>query len=69
MGADVANGVDAAAALVSGGSRPKFNDYAEMARWLVHQNTWGVVSTSSVQLQGVPFGYVHHRSTPLLPTE
>lgn len=29
-----------------------------MARWLVHSNTWGVVSTTSRHLGGVAFGNV-----------
>lgn len=36
--------------------RPAHGDFAGMARWLVHRNTWGVLSTLSVEYGGVPFG-------------
>jgi hypothetical protein len=36
--------------------RPDYTDYAGMARWLVHQNEWGVVSTTSRHLGGIAFG-------------
>ncbi|KAL4859048.1 hypothetical protein ACK3TF_000832 [Chlorella vulgaris] len=35
---------------------PPYDEYARMARWLVHQNEWGVVSTTSKHLRGIPFG-------------
>jgi hypothetical protein len=36
--------------------RPQYTEYARMARWLVHQNEWGTVSTISRHLEGAPFG-------------
>lgn len=40
--------------------RPKYTEYATMARWLVHKSEWGTLSTISRQLSGrdqpVPFG-------------
>lgn len=38
--------------------RPSHEEYAAMARWLVSQNTWGVLSTISKHLNGSPFGNV-----------
>lgn len=29
-----------------------------MARWLAHENVWGVVSTTSIHLNGTAFGNV-----------
>lgn len=40
------------------GERPPWQDAAAMARWLVHKNDWGTLSTVSRQLSGrniVPF--------------
>lgn len=37
---------------------PDKDKKAERARWLVHQATWGVVSTTSVHLKGTAFGGV-----------
>lgn len=36
--------------------RPDHTDHARLARWLVHQLDWGVVSTTSRHLGGVAFG-------------
>ncbi|GMH42726.1 hypothetical protein BSKO_10645 [Bryopsis sp. KO-2023] len=38
--------------------KPPFRDFIQMARWLVHNVDWGVVSTWSVHAQGIPFGAV-----------
>lgn len=38
--------------------RPAHTDVARMARWLVHENDWGVVSTLSRHLNGVPYGSI-----------
>jgi len=38
--------------------RPSPSDSAAMARWVVSQNDWGVLSTISVHLQGSPWGNV-----------
>ncbi len=38
--------------------RPAHTDHARLARWLVHQTDWGVVSTLSRHLGGAPFGNV-----------
>uniref|UniRef100_A0A0C9RHU3 TSA: Wollemia nobilis Ref_Wollemi_Transcript_19717_836 transcribed RNA sequence n=1 Tax=Wollemia nobilis TaxID=56998 RepID=A0A0C9RHU3_9CONI len=38
--------------------KPDFKDAHATARWLVSQNTWGILSTTSIDLQGVPFGNV-----------
>ncbi|KAJ7519464.1 hypothetical protein O6H91_20G039600 [Diphasiastrum complanatum] len=50
-------GAAAEAALLLPG-RPDRNDFAGMARWLVSGNSWGVLSTVSVHLQGMPFGNI-----------
>ncbi|CAE5973414.1 unnamed protein product [Arabidopsis arenosa] len=39
-------------------SKPDRHDYAASARWLVSQNSWGVLSTLSVDHEGAPFGNV-----------
>jgi hypothetical protein len=36
--------------------RPAHDDHARLARWLVHSADWGVLSTLSTHLQGVPYG-------------
>eukprot|EP00250_Pteridium_aquilinum_P000840 c11013_g1_i1 orf=160-771(+) len=38
--------------------RPSPADASTMARWLVSSNAWGVVSTVSIHLNGIPFGNV-----------
>ncbi len=38
--------------------RPDYRDHAKMARWLIAENDWGVVSTTSQHLSGVAFGYI-----------
>ncbi|PSC73110.1 CREG1 [Micractinium conductrix] len=38
--------------------RPPYTEYARVARWLVHQTTWGEVSTTSRHLGGMAFGHV-----------
>ncbi|KAI5077452.1 hypothetical protein GOP47_0007276 [Adiantum capillus-veneris] len=38
--------------------RPDPGHAGSMARWLVASNSWGVVSTVSVHLNGIPFGNV-----------
>lgn len=35
--------------------KPHHDDYAGVARWLVHCTDWGVMSTHSADLAGVPF--------------
>ncbi|PKA57922.1 hypothetical protein AXF42_Ash012461 [Apostasia shenzhenica] len=37
---------------------PNPSDAAATARWLVAKNSWGVISTISVDLKGAPFGEV-----------
>ncbi|XP_059294064.1 uncharacterized protein LOC132047161 [Lycium ferocissimum] len=39
-------------------SRPKPDDVAVFARWLVSQNSWGVLNTISSDMGGAPFGNV-----------
>ncbi|XP_021749844.1 protein CREG1-like isoform X2 [Chenopodium quinoa] len=39
-------------------SKPNPNDAAAYARWLVSQNSWGVLNTISPGLGGAPFGNV-----------
>lgn len=39
-------------------NKPDPNDPAASARWLVSQNSWGVLNTISSDLGGAPFGYV-----------
>uniref|UniRef100_A0A1D1YSU8 Protein CREG2 n=1 Tax=Anthurium amnicola TaxID=1678845 RepID=A0A1D1YSU8_9ARAE len=39
-------------------SKPDPSDAAATARWLASQNSWGVLSTISVDLKGSPFGNV-----------
>jgi hypothetical protein len=46
---------------VPGVTPPPYAEYAKRARWLVYQSTWAVVGTTSVRLQGHPWGNV--RST------
>lgn len=38
--------------------RPEPDDAPSMARWLVSSNDWGVISTVSIHLNGIPFGNV-----------
>lgn len=38
-------------------SKPHHDDFAGIARWLTHCNDWGVMSTHSVDLDGVAFRY------------
>ncbi|KAJ4826436.1 hypothetical protein Tsubulata_013629, partial [Turnera subulata] len=40
------------------GKKPAPRDAAATARWLVSQNSWGVLNTISVDLGGAPFGNV-----------
>eukprot|EP00243_Klebsormidium_subtile_P004025 TRINITY_DN17801_c0_g1_i1.p1 TRINITY_DN17801_c0_g1~~TRINITY_DN17801_c0_g1_i1.p1 ORF type:complete len:262 (-),score=60.40 TRINITY_DN17801_c0_g1_i1:301-1086(-) len=42
--------------LQAGPRRPVRSQYAQMARWLMAKNSWGVVSTISKRLEGAPFG-------------
>ncbi|XP_044467602.1 protein CREG1 [Mangifera indica] len=44
--------------LLSSESKPHRNDAAAYARWLVSQNSWGVLNTISSELGGAPFGNV-----------
>jgi hypothetical protein len=37
-------------------SKPLFYEKAEIARWLIHENVWGTLSTISVHLEGYPWG-------------
>ncbi|EOY02279.1 Pyridoxamine 5\'-phosphate oxidase family protein isoform 1 [Theobroma cacao] len=39
-------------------SKPDRDDAAAYARWLVSQNTWGILNTLSSELEGAPFGNV-----------
>lgn len=39
-------------------SKPDPNDVAAYARWLVSQNSWGVLNTIAADLGGAPFGNV-----------
>ncbi|PIA62258.1 hypothetical protein AQUCO_00200324v1 [Aquilegia coerulea] len=39
-------------------SKPDPDDGVGTARWLASQNTWGVLSTISLELKGAPFGNV-----------
>lgn len=39
-------------------SRPDPSDSPAMARWLVSQSDWGVLSTISIHLKGMPWGNV-----------
>ncbi|XP_061371512.1 uncharacterized protein LOC133314085 [Gastrolobium bilobum] len=39
-------------------TKPDPNDAAATARWLISQNSWGVLSTVSADLDGAPFGNV-----------
>lgn len=41
-----------------GSSRPDPSDSPAMARWLVSQSDWGVLSTISIHLKGMPWGNV-----------
>ncbi|KAH7674562.1 Cellular repressor of transcription domain-containing protein [Dioscorea alata] len=38
--------------------KPAPSDAAATARWLASQNSWGVLSTISIDLEGAPFGNV-----------
>ncbi|KAJ1258792.1 hypothetical protein BS78_10G102200 [Paspalum vaginatum] len=38
--------------------KPSPSDATATARWLAAQNTWGVISTISIDLSGAPFGNV-----------
>ncbi|KAM6549915.1 hypothetical protein CsatB_021591 [Cannabis sativa] len=44
--------------LLSLNKKPDPNDAAATARWLVAQNSWGVLNTISSDLKGAPFGNV-----------
>ncbi|KAL2552396.1 protein CREG1-like [Forsythia ovata] len=44
--------------LLLSGDRPRPDDVAVFARWLVCQNSWGVLSTISTDWGGAPFGNV-----------
>ncbi|KAJ4707577.1 putative Protein CREG1 [Melia azedarach] len=44
--------------LLSVSKKPHRNDAAAYARWLVSQNSWGVLNTISKDLGGAPFGNV-----------
>ncbi|KAJ0099320.1 hypothetical protein Patl1_21981 [Pistacia atlantica] len=44
--------------LLSSVSKPHRNDAPAYARWLVSQNSWGVLNTISSDLGGAPFGNV-----------
>ncbi|XWS44223.1 hypothetical protein CRYUN_Cryun15aG0025800 [Craigia yunnanensis] len=39
-------------------SKPDRDDAAAYARWLVSQNSWGVLNTISIELEGASFGNV-----------
>ncbi|TYI75137.1 hypothetical protein E1A91_D07G254200v1 [Gossypium mustelinum] len=39
-------------------SKPDRDDTAAYARWLVSQNSWGILTTLSIELEGSPFGNV-----------
>ncbi len=36
--------------------KPPFWNKAQTARWLVHENNWGTLSTSSIHLNGQAWG-------------
>ncbi len=36
--------------------RPEHTEHAKMARWLIAENDWGTVSTTSIHLKGTAFG-------------
>lgn len=38
--------------------RPETDDHEQMARWMVHTLSWGVLHTISTNLNGSPFGHV-----------
>jgi len=38
--------------------KPPHKELARTARWLIHKVDWGILSTSSVELDGAPFGNV-----------
>lgn len=40
------------------GNKPEPRNAASTARWLVSQNSWGVLNTISIDLGGAPFGNV-----------
>jgi len=44
--------------LLLSGSKPSPDDAAPFARWLVSENSWGVLNTISSDLGGAPFGNV-----------
>lgn len=44
--------------LQKGTKKPDIKQHAEFARWLVHANDWGVLSTISRHLDGAPYGHV-----------
>ncbi|KAJ7974497.1 Protein CREG1 [Quillaja saponaria] len=44
--------------LLSSPNKPDPNNAAATARWLVTQNSWGVLNTISIDLRGAPFGNV-----------
>ncbi|EFJ34725.1 hypothetical protein SELMODRAFT_82341 [Selaginella moellendorffii] len=43
---------------IHGSRRPDPSESAAFARWLVASGLWGVVSTVSIHLKGVPFGNI-----------
>ena len=36
--------------------KPPVEEYAQVSRWLVHEASWGTLSTRSVHLRGAPYG-------------
>lgn len=38
-------------------TKPPVEQYARVARWLVHQASWGTLSTLSMHLEGAPYGH------------
>ena len=41
--------------ILLGVSRPAYRQHADMARYVVHSNTWGSVASFSQHLEGFPF--------------
>ncbi|KAH9532524.1 hypothetical protein CY35_18G002100 [Sphagnum magellanicum] len=58
QGLERRGGLVAAVTLRTGERRPDPSDGAGMARWLVSQNDWGVLSTISIHLGGSPWGNI-----------
>ena len=46
--------------------RPDHQDYAKMARYLVHNNVWGVMGTNSRDRKGLPWTNVRNQFKPYL---